>query len=130
MTITHYYARPFPYCFVQEAHIYLFSHIHLTHPVCSYLLANVVENHLPKPGTMCFATSIQGTSVGFMYSVLVGNVGIGGLIGVNIVLVVLVPLVIVPDGCGWFFPLSIKAYVPFEGVSVCVAESTSLVKEG
>jgi hypothetical protein len=121
---------PFPIILYKKPKIYLFSHIHLNDPVCSYLLANVVENHLPKPGTMCFATSIQGTSVGFMYSVLVGNVGIGGLIGVNIVLVVLVPLVIVPDGCGWFFPLSIKAYVPFEGMSECVADSTSLVEEG
>lgn len=72
---------------------------------------DVIEYHLPKPGTICFAISIEGTSVGLMTSEVLGNVGIGGLVITAPITLLgkVIPVVVVLDGCRLCFPLSIKA---------------------
>jgi hypothetical protein len=95
-------------------------------------LRRIVVRRLSKPGTRCFATSIEGTSAGLTDSDIVGKVGIGGFVSVVAVelLVVFVPLMIAAGDLCSFFPLSIKVYVPFEGTPANVADRTSLIAEG
>lgn len=91
-------------------------------------LLDVIEGHLQNPGIICFATSVEGTSVGLMDSEVVGRGGIGGLTVQAAIVLFLVEMAVVIKvyDVGLFILLTIEGEVPFKGVLWIVVGSVLL----